>query len=319
MKLFSTYAGTVESTADPEQLGRLKVRVPLVYGPSTSSEAISISDLPWALPVGLPAGGSSQSGGMVWLPDVGDHVWVRFLDGEPEKPIWEWGMQDTAQASSYPYFRLPTTGYGQNSAGAIVAPAMGMLTRYNHLLQFTPYQSQGITETTDNMQFSVLLASAGNYGFYVKDSSVEDGQIGYVSAKGYRSEIDDSVDASTLFGQNYVSAGSYMFFIGDDFSWTASKSIAFNAYGPTGMFTVTALADVEFITPAFTVVSPMIELGGGASTPNAFVRLTDLQAAVNQIMVTFNAHIHLIDGDPTTPPTIPLVVVPTASLSVFEI
>src|SRR3546814_4627799 len=34
------------------------------------------------------------------LPEPGDHVWVRFLDGQPEKPIWEWGMQTITDAKN---------------------------------------------------------------------------------------------------------------------------------------------------------------------------------------------------------------------------
>ena len=94
MLLGFTYAGTVESNLDPLKLGRLKVRVPHVYGTTASGVGyIGVNDLPWALPAGMAAGGSANSGGFSQLPEKGDHVWVRFLDGEPEKPVWEWGMQ----------------------------------------------------------------------------------------------------------------------------------------------------------------------------------------------------------------------------------
>ena len=316
-RFYATYSGTVESTSDSEQIGRLKVRVPLVYGPSGSSEAISVSDIPWALPAGLPAGGSAQSGGMVWLPDVGDHVWVRFLDGEPEKPIWEWGNQDTGQASNYPYFRLPNTGYGEHNT----APAVGMLTRYGHSIQFTPYQSAGILEPDELSPASVLLTSAGGYGFFIKDSITESGQIGLTSAKGYTVEIDDSIDTNSQYGQNYVSAVSYMFFIGDDYNWTVSNSIQFNAIGPMGSFTVSALAESTFNTLLFTLNAPLINMGTGLlGTPDAYVRLSDLTAAVNTIMKTFNSHAHTGNlGFPTSNPLTPLLVIPTASPTVFEV
>ena len=88
MEYFATYAGYVEDNKDPDNIGRLKVRVPTVYGPADSQKnTISTADLPWALPAGLPAGGSPDSGAIQWLPEPGDHVYVRFLDGEPEKPI----------------------------------------------------------------------------------------------------------------------------------------------------------------------------------------------------------------------------------------
>lgn len=92
--LLGTYAGIVVDPNDPFKLGRVKVRVPHVFGPMANGQAIADQDLPWALPVGIPSGQSSETGGMQFLPNKGDRVWVRFLDGEPEKPVWEWGMQD---------------------------------------------------------------------------------------------------------------------------------------------------------------------------------------------------------------------------------
>jgi hypothetical protein len=110
-ELFGTYGGIVENVKDPEKLGRVKVRVPHIYGASGSSTGyIGTNNIPWALPAGMPAGGSPASGGFSHLPDVGDHVWVRFLDGEPEKPIWEWGMQTINDAKGLKLHQYNETG-----------------------------------------------------------------------------------------------------------------------------------------------------------------------------------------------------------------
>jgi hypothetical protein len=45
-ELLGTYCGVVENVKDPEKLGRVKVRVPHVFG------FIGQNDLPWALPAG---------------------------------------------------------------------------------------------------------------------------------------------------------------------------------------------------------------------------------------------------------------------------
>lgn len=127
-----TYGGVVEATGDPEGLGRLKVRAPVVYGPSSSS-LIATADLPWALPAGLPAGGSPESGAIQWLPGVGDQVFVRFLDGCPEKPVWEWGNQSQPQARAFPYWSRQPGGYAEDGS----APPSSYLTRYGHWLEFT--------------------------------------------------------------------------------------------------------------------------------------------------------------------------------------
>lgn len=129
-ELFGTYGGIVENVDDPEKLGRIKVRVPAVYGASGSlSGFIGTNDLPWALPAGMPAGGTSASGGLSHLPAPGDRVWVRFLDGEPEKPIWEWGMQTKDQAKV-----LKLHSYKQTT-GKVGAPDRTILTRFGHSLE----------------------------------------------------------------------------------------------------------------------------------------------------------------------------------------
>lgn len=296
-RFFATYAATVEATNDPERIGRLKVRVPLIYGPSGANEAISVSDLPWAMPSGLPAGGSAQSGGVVWLPQVGDHVYVRFLDGEPEKPIWEWGAQDTKQAGKFPYQRLKDGGYSSDGK----APTMALLTRYGHALQLSPS--------------SVVLSSAGGYAYYISDSEVSQGQIGHRTARGYMHEFDDSTDMLLLYVRNYTGQVSYLYFTGDDYKWVVSDQAAFDA-GQT--FMVDAGNLVQLSAPSTKVVSPHIELGENASDP--VVRLSDLRAAVNTIMNTFNLHTHIGNlGFPTSPPTTPLVVVPTGSTNTLSV
>jgi Type VI secretion system/phage-baseplate injector OB domain len=296
-RFFATYAGTVEATNDPERVGRLKVRVPLIYGPSNANEAISVSDLPWAPPAGLPAGGSANSGGLVWLPEVGDHVWVRFLDGEPEKPIWEWGAQDTKQAGKFAYFRLKDDGYQPDGT----APKMMFLTRYGHALQFTPG--------------SVVLTSAGGYAFYISDSAEAQGQLGQRTARGYMHEFDDSTDTLSLYVRNYLGNVSYIYFTGDDYRWIVTDEFSVEA---GHNFVVKAGDLAQVTTPSAKVVSPHIELGDSASDP--VVRLSDLRAAVNTIMQVFNSHEHIGNmGFPTSPPLSPLFVNPTGSANTFSV
>jgi hypothetical protein len=137
-----TYAGYVEKNDDPDHLGRLKVRVPHVYGVSGNVTGfVPVDSLPWALPVGLPAGGTNESGGMSWLPREGDQVFVRFLDGEPEKPIWEWGNQTKDQAA-----KLKLHHYNKS-------PDRSILTRYGHTFELTP---TGLTLST-KQGYQVLL------------------------------------------------------------------------------------------------------------------------------------------------------------------
>jgi len=76
-------------------LGRVKVDVPQVYGKDVKDE-----DLPWAFPC-FPYGGgvvekeNKETGeveevsyGMIAIPPIGSKVWVMFVLGDPERPVW---------------------------------------------------------------------------------------------------------------------------------------------------------------------------------------------------------------------------------------
>lgn len=77
---YSEYDGTCVDNEDPEEQGRIKVRVPLVAG------GIPIGA--WAWPK-LPMGGRNK--GTFWVPDVGDPVAVTFKNGNPSYPKYSGG------------------------------------------------------------------------------------------------------------------------------------------------------------------------------------------------------------------------------------
>jgi uncharacterized protein involved in type VI secretion and phage assembly len=75
---YGKYRGIVVDTHDPEQLGRLRARVPSVLG----------RDIPtgWATPC-VPYGGDSGQG-FLFMPEIGAGVWIEFEEGDLEFPIW---------------------------------------------------------------------------------------------------------------------------------------------------------------------------------------------------------------------------------------
>jgi hypothetical protein len=76
------WPGVVVSTADPLKLGRVKVRVPQVYGdPTGETDFIPDADLPWALPSFAVHDYHADF-------EPGDGVWVTFWGGNPNFPIW---------------------------------------------------------------------------------------------------------------------------------------------------------------------------------------------------------------------------------------
>lgn len=82
-RVYGKYRGSVVNNIDPNQVGRLQVEVPAVYGPNT---------LNWAMP-SVPYAGPDQ--GFYMIPPVGARVWVEFEGGDIDAPIWSgcfWGQ-----------------------------------------------------------------------------------------------------------------------------------------------------------------------------------------------------------------------------------
>lgn len=85
MTFFGKYRGKVVDNIDPMNLGRLRVKVPAIYGDD---------DLNWAMPCSPFAG---KNIGFFALPPVGSNVWVEFEAGNPDCPIWSggfWGQDE---------------------------------------------------------------------------------------------------------------------------------------------------------------------------------------------------------------------------------
>lgn len=83
-RVFGKYRGLVEDIDDPENLGRIRARVPAVFGEEPS---------PWAMPC-LPFAGAQH--GLSLIPEAGDGVWIEFEGGDLSRPIWSgcWWARD---------------------------------------------------------------------------------------------------------------------------------------------------------------------------------------------------------------------------------
>ena len=109
-KYYGKYRGFVASNKDPDQLGRLQLRIPSVLGTEVTD---------WALPC-LPFGGSAGLGWFM-IPEQDAQVWVEFEEGELRRPIWVgtfWQKRgDTPTAANK---TPPTTRLLQTPAGHIL-------------------------------------------------------------------------------------------------------------------------------------------------------------------------------------------------------
>ena len=79
-RYYGCYRGLVYSNEDPDNLGRVQVYCPDVYGDDFYDE--------WAMPKGIYAGNKI---GSFWIPNKNDAIWVSFEGGDVRFPIWEYG------------------------------------------------------------------------------------------------------------------------------------------------------------------------------------------------------------------------------------
>ena len=106
-RFYGKYRGVVSDVDDPQDMGRLRARVPEVLGTVES---------PWALPC-APYSGDGM--GVYTVPPVGAGVWVEFEAGDPARPIWTgcwWGRdqlpQDADGARAQPPLKIIRTESG---------------------------------------------------------------------------------------------------------------------------------------------------------------------------------------------------------------
>jgi hypothetical protein len=74
-ELLGLYSGTVVARDDPEKLGRVRVVIPGLIEPDSN----------WA----LPKGGGSKHWGQDNVPPLGSEVFVQFVNGNPDVPVYE--------------------------------------------------------------------------------------------------------------------------------------------------------------------------------------------------------------------------------------
>lgn len=297
MRLEGTYAGTVESIRDPEKLGRVKVRVAHVHGVSTGGAGyIGTTDLPWALPAGMPAGGSKASGGFSQLPFIGDHVWVRFLDGEPEKPIWEWGMQTYTDRDAQ---KLHV--YEDNPDGTVGNPKASVWTRYAHAFEINAS--------------SVIVTTSKGYGLQFVDGQPSDGTVRLYTQRQNFFELSDLDDGATLF-LNWdfnVQVGETVSGYSNAFEWTTLTGGFRVASGASAEITsidgtrITATGPIEVDSlETLGLSAPRVSLGvQGAVEPIVLgLRLTTWIEAMLLYLAT-HTHSNGNMGSPTGVPLVP--------------
>src|SRR5947209_14706466 len=102
-RYYGKYRGQVTDNDDPDNLGRIKARVPRLLGDEETG---------WALPA-FPYGGKSEQG-FFFVPDTDSGVWIEFEGGELSYPIWSgtWYTESAIPESAQPSKKVLKTSSG---------------------------------------------------------------------------------------------------------------------------------------------------------------------------------------------------------------
>lgn len=124
-RFFGKYRALVVDNDDAEGLGRLKVRVPSLLG----SQVVT----GWAAPCVAYGGGPDR--GMLFVPEVGDGVWIEFEEGDLEFPIWVGTFWSKPDDQSEVPVRIKPDGSADDTAQQ--PPTRKIIkTKKGHTLQF---------------------------------------------------------------------------------------------------------------------------------------------------------------------------------------
>lgn len=102
-RYYGKYRGVVTDNADPDNLGRIKAKVPRL---------LQDEETGWALPAFIYGGKSEQ--GFYAVPDVDAGVWIEFEGGDLSYPIWTgtWFTSDAIPESAQPGQKVLKTKSG---------------------------------------------------------------------------------------------------------------------------------------------------------------------------------------------------------------
>jgi uncharacterized protein involved in type VI secretion and phage assembly len=176
-RYFGKYEGVVTATDDPLEIGRIRAKVPGVLGEDVESG--------WALPC-VPFGGGKDRG-FLFLPEVGDTVWIEFAAGDLTRPIWTgtfWGApessgqaDDLGEATGS---EVPTSEGDKAAAGLSV-----IKTKAGHRI------------VLDDRGEVVILAHGGD------EAEIRLTQSGEVVIKATKIKLGDGAEKSLILGEDF--------------------------------------------------------------------------------------------------------------------
>ena len=165
-RYYGVYRGLVIDIDDPEDRGRVRVKIPSIGHVEDSDVPLNI----WALPCGqgLSVGDSGEQHGFTYVPMLGDQLWIMFEKGLTSNPIYIGGW-------------LHAGAINKDMFGDV--EVKGMRTASGHVLRFEEGGSVRLgrgesgLETNALIQFNddgtVLLSNDHNSTVRLTDNEIE--------------------------------------------------------------------------------------------------------------------------------------------------
>ena len=191
-RFYGKCRGIVVDNADPEQLGRLKLKVPSILGNDIVTG--------WAAPC-VPYGGEMNQG-VLFIPEVNAGVWVEFEEGDLEFPIWVgtfWSKPDGE--SELP---KPNDADGTEQGSVQDPPTRKIIkTVKGHSIQFEDNDGEELITIVEAVNNNVITLDAN--GITIKDGA---GTITIEDANGNQVLMDSAGITCTDVSGNEIKMDS---------------------------------------------------------------------------------------------------------------
>lgn len=262
-RYFGKFRGVVSDVSDPEKIGRLMIRVPVVLG---GEESVG-----WALP---STGGGGVGTGFFSIPRIGEFVWVEFEEGDPQRAIWSygpWGRRNNENmVPKHARGERDTVDSQLRSTGILPASSFAGEYPWVHIQKTSSGHFWEFDDTEDETRVQI----AHNCGTRIE--FLHDGSSEYVTSDENRHYIGADYLRETM--------GSEDILCHQDVSYEATTSMTLKSAG----------GEIILNTGG----APGISLGGNSAS-EPFVMGNQYMNLLTQIITYLSAHTHTTGSGPS--------------------
>ena len=137
------YQGIVVDNEDPDKVGKVRIRIPVLHGNGISANSIQVKGLPWFEPC-MPWYGGYQSGSFI-VPPVGSIVWcvIQKVQSGIDIKVYLGGSYGIGASKAKPF------GDGMAPAGELETPKEALEGYPNSAVIFKSLQGSSLIINND--------------------------------------------------------------------------------------------------------------------------------------------------------------------------